>query len=183
MKSRMIKSTPFGSIGIIWKDDRRSPRIVRILLTLPQASAVDRLAGLYPQAETGSCAEVDVLAEDIQAMLEGETVSLSLDLLDWDPCGTFQRRVLLADYNIPRGRVSTYGRIAAYLGSEKGGRAVGTALARNPFPLVIPCHRVVRADGQLGGYQGGLEMKRTLLAHEGVVTCERGRVEHSRFYY
>jgi methylated-DNA-[protein]-cysteine S-methyltransferase len=71
--------------------------------------------------------------------------------------------------------VTTYGRLAAHVGRPGGARAVGRALAGNPFPLVVPCHRAVRADGSPGGYQGGVPMKRALLEAEGVAFDRRGR--------
>ena len=68
----------------------------------------------------------------------------------------FQESVLRAEATeIPRGRVSTYKLIAEHVGTHNGARAVGTALARNPFPLIVPCHRAIRSDRRLGGYQGG----------------------------
>jgi methylated-DNA-[protein]-cysteine S-methyltransferase len=79
--------------------------------------------------------------------------------------------------------VSTYRRIAGHLGVPGGARAVGNALATNPFPIVIPCHRAIRSDGTLGGYQGGLVMKRALLEQEGVDIDERGRVLSLGLYY
>jgi methylated-DNA-[protein]-cysteine S-methyltransferase len=79
--------------------------------------------------------------------------------------------------------VSTYQRIAQYLGNPRGARAVGTALATNPFPIIIPCHRAIRSDGTLGGYQGGLPMKRVLLEMEGIRVDERGRVAVDHFFY
>jgi len=97
-------------------------------------------------------------------------------------CTDFQRRVILTEYSIPRGRVSTYGRIARALGVMGGARAVGSALARNPFPLVIPCHRAVRSDGAMSGYQGGAPMKRALLEMEGVEVSPAGRVLVDHFY-
>jgi methylated-DNA-[protein]-cysteine S-methyltransferase len=98
-------------------------------------------------------------------------------------CSEFQRRVLLAEYGIRRGWVSTYGRIARHLGMPQGARAVGSALAHNPFPIIIPCHRAIAADGSLGGYQGGPEMKRSLLEMEGIAFGANGRVQVERFYY
>ena len=68
---------------------------------------------------------------------------------------------------IPRGRVATYGQIAMLLGRPRAARAVGTALARNPFAPTVPCHRIIRADGALGGYSQGLDRKRALLRQEG----------------
>jgi methylated-DNA-[protein]-cysteine S-methyltransferase len=79
----------------------------------------------------------------------------------------FVRRVLDATSRIPYGSVSTYGVVAAQAGSPRGSRAAGNALGANPIPIVIPCHRVVRTGGALGGYGGGLERKRWLLELEG----------------
>jgi methylated-DNA-[protein]-cysteine S-methyltransferase len=78
----------------------------------------------------------------------------------------FGRRVLTAAAAIPYGTVATYGAVAAQAGSPRGARAAGNALGANPLPIVLPCHRVVHADGGLGGYTGGLARKRTLLAIE-----------------
>lgn len=81
----------------------------------------------------------------------------------------FQREVLAAARAIPRGQTRTYGDLAAQIGRPRAARAVGTALGHNPLPLLIPCHRVVAAGSFLGQYSdGGQEMKRRLLAYEGV---------------
>lgn len=116
-------------------------------------------------------------------LLEGASIDFSLDIADLDLCGEFQQRVLRAEHAIPRGAVSTYKLIAAHLGVPDGARAVGNALAQNPFPLIVPCHRAIRSDRKLGGYQGGLEMKRALLAKEGITFDGSGRVQCSRFHY
>jgi len=79
---------------------------------------------------------------------------------------------------IPRGRVVTYGEIAMKLrGSKRYARAVGQALARNPHPVVVPCHRVVRSSGEIGGYSRGVEEKERLLREEGV-EISAGKVKH-----
>jgi AraC family transcriptional regulator of adaptative response/methylated-DNA-[protein]-cysteine methyltransferase len=98
------------------------------------------------------------------AYLEGETphVELPLDVR----ATAFQRRVWQELIAIPPGETRTYAEIAARLGLPKGQRAVGRACATNPVPLILPCHRVLRQDGALGGYRWGLERKRALLAHE-----------------
>jgi methylated-DNA-[protein]-cysteine S-methyltransferase len=90
--------------------------------------------------------------------------------VDLSRLGSFQRRVLEQLRRIPRGQVRTYRAIAKEIGHPGATRAVGTACARNPVPLVIPCHRVVRSDGGLGGYslRGGVALKRRLLEQEGV---------------
>jgi len=90
-------------------------------------------------------------------------------------CGTpFQRDVWRALLLIPEGRVTTYGEIARFLGRPGAVRAVGTAVGKNPAAPEIPCHRVVRADGRIGGYSGdgGVGRKIALLKKEGVDTAE-----------
>lgn len=87
-------------------------------------------------------------------------------VLDRRLVGAFGRRVLAATAAIPYGSVSTYAEIAQAAGSPRGARAAGNALGANPLPIVLPCHRVLRAGGQLGGYTGGLARKQTLLAIE-----------------
>lgn len=91
---------------------------------------------------------------------------MNFNTLCWDAC----RR-------IPRGCVTTYGRLAAAVGSPKAARAVGRAMACNPYAPEVPCHRVVASDGRLTGYSGagGVERKAVMLAAEGV-PIERGRV-------
>jgi len=91
--------------------------------------------------------------------------------------------VLLAEHAIPRGLVSTYGRIARHIGAPGAARAVGTALAQNPFPIIVPCHRAVRVNGALGGFRGGLDMKRKLLEGEGVLFGANGRVSMGHVHY
>jgi len=83
---------------------------------------------------------------------------------------SFQRRVLQACRRIPYGRTVSYGELAAAVGSPGAARAVGQALGRNPVPLVVPCHRVVAADGSLGGFSAGVSLKRKLLLLEGSIT-------------
>ena len=81
---------------------------------------------------------------------------------------TFTSRVLTEIRHIPYGGLASYGTIARRLGCPNAARAVGQALARNPIPVVIPCHRIIRGDGSLGGFGLGLDMKVKLLSIEGV---------------
>ena len=80
----------------------------------------------------------------------------------------FDRRVLEKVAQIPRGKVAAYGEVARAIGKKKAARAVGNALAKNPYPIVIPCHRIVKADFSPGGYSGGADKKKKLLEKEGV---------------
>ena len=85
----------------------------------------------------------------------------------------FQDRVLTATASIPLGETRTYGQVASLAGNRKAARATGRALGANPIPVVLPCHRVVAADGSLHGYAGGLDRKRLLLDHERGLTTRR----------
>ena len=89
---------------------------------------------------------------------------LAVDLSDLPP---FNRLVLDATARIPPGRVATYSDVASRAGSPRAQRAAGNALHNNPVAIVVPCHRVLRSDGSLGGYGGGVIRKEWLLAHEG----------------
>ncbi len=90
--------------------------------------------------------------------------------LDWSLTGGFNRRVLRAlAAHVPYGTVVGYQDLARRVGEPGAARAVGTAMGANPLPVVVPCHRVVESDGGIGGFGGGLEVKRALLALEGVL--------------
>ena len=91
-------------------------------------------------------------------------------------------RVLRVVRTIPRGKVATYGGIARFLGTPRGARAVGRALNGNPDLVVVPCHRVVRSDGVVGGYARGVSRKIALLREEGVVVRD-GRVDLGAFLF
>jgi O-6-methylguanine DNA methyltransferase len=136
-----------------------------------------RRLGMTPDPQ--SPPEIKILANQIQKFLSREPVEFAV--ADLSICGDFQKRVLLAERKIPRGKVCSYGELARILGAPRAARAVGTALARNPFPLIIPCHRAVRSDGNLGGFAGGLKMKRVLLEMEGVTFDSRGRIKRNHF--
>jgi methylated-DNA-[protein]-cysteine S-methyltransferase len=183
MKNIIIKKTPFGPVGIIWTRLDNIPKIIRVLLSKPGLSVKDQVSGLYPNLQTASCSEIELVADAICGILEGNHIEISLDVANLASCSEFQQSVLRAEHHIPRGSVSTYRLIATHLGRQNGARAVGNALATNPFPVIVPCHRAIRSDLHLGGYQGGLAMKRALLEKEGLQFDHGGRVVCNRFYY
>ena len=183
VKWRCLRATPFGPVATLWSVHRGAPKIVRVLLSAPGAPAERARPRLFPGARAGSCREIDAIADRFEAFLNGEDIAFSLDLVRLDLCPPFQQRVLRAEHGVPRGRVTNYSLLATRAGSPRGARVAGTALATNPFPLVIPCPRAVRSDGALGGYQGGLEMKRALLEMEGVRFRDRKHVAGREFHY
>lgn len=101
----------------------------------------------------------------LPALRTGRGRGVAVDLRGRSP---FEREVLAAAARIPAGEVRSYGWVAAVIGRPSAVRAVGSALGRNPVPLLVPCHRVVRGDGHVGDYVFGGDRKRTLLASEGV---------------
>ncbi len=101
----------------------------------------------------------------VAALRSGRATSLHYDLSGLTP---FERAVLAKTLEIPSGEVRPYGWVARQIGRPRAVRAVGSALGRNPVPVLIPCHRVVRSDGQIGNYGLGVPMKRALLSAEGV---------------
>ncbi len=179
----VLLPSPFGPLALLWRDMPGGPKVQRVLLP-GEGTPVEEVLRAWPvEVLPGSCPAMATLAAQIERFWAGEGVSFPLEILAMETCSAFQQQVLRVEHAIPRGWVSTYGRIAAYLGMPGAARAVGTALANNPFPILIPCHRVVRADGTLGGYQGGAAMKRALLEMEGVEVSAAGKVRTARMCY
>jgi len=95
----------------------------------------------------------------------------------------FQKKVLNKIKAIPRGRVTTYKLLATALGNPRGARAVGNALHKNPHPVTVPCHRVVRGDGRIGGYIKGEKIKMKLLEKEGVIITKGKIINFKNILY
>ena len=163
----------FGELGLVWSEAEGAVKLQAVLLPDEREAT----------AAARSCPEIDALCEQVRHSLLGEAVDYDLDMLAWGRCSDWQQRVLVAEYGVPCGKVSTYGRVAAHLGAPRAARAVGRALATNPFPIIIPCHRAVRSDGALGGYRGGVPMKRKLLELEGVPFTTAGKVAMEGVWY
>ena len=179
----ILRKSHFGLFAVVWSDYEGQSKIDRVLLSKPGLPAEQAVLATFPWIESSTCTEIDGVADRIEAFLHGEDIRFSLKKTRLDLCSKFKKQVLQAEYGIPRGRVSTYQRIAGYIGRNSGARAVGMALARNPFPIIIPCHRAIRTDGMLGGYQGGIAMKRKLLEMEGIVIENSGHVMTRHYFY
>jgi len=137
-------------------------------LTLPRGTEAEALRPLQgrhglAQPDDGRLAELKVR---LQAYFRGEDVTFDEWVLDGRPGTEFQRRAWQATRSIGRGQTRTYAELARAAGSPGAARAVGQAMARNPWPIIVPCHRVVGSSGQLTGFGGGLELKRRLLDME-----------------
>ncbi|CAM5745124.1 putative Methylated-DNA--protein-cysteine methyltransferase [Streptomyces afghaniensis 772] [Streptomyces afghaniensis] len=133
--------------------------------------AVERLAsrlGTEPAEAPGSALLAEAIRQ-VEAYFAGERRDFDLPL-DWSLISGFNREVLRElSSGVPYGTVVGYGDLAGRVGQPGAAQAVGTAMGANPLPVVVPCHRVVESGGGIGGFGGGLETKRKLLALEGVL--------------
>jgi methylated-DNA-[protein]-cysteine S-methyltransferase len=159
-----VVQLPFGAFYVAYGP--QGPVLARVATS---AAAFERDAERYLGAPAKAASTPRWLADAVGAAVRRhEAFKGSVDL---SRVGPFEREVLHALLRIPAGQVRTYGEIARAVGEPGAARAVGTACARNPLPLLIPCHRVVRSDGGLGGYsmRGGVDLKRQLLESEGAL--------------
>ena len=160
--------TDFGMCGIAWS----SSGIVR--LVLPEATPEDTETRLRRQAMVDARAKppawVAAVIRTVQRYFAGEDVDLSDVPLDLSAEPEFERRVYDALRRVGRGTTTTYGGLAERAGSRGAARAVGRAMARNPVPVIVPCHRVLAAGGAVGGFSahGGVATKQRMLALERV---------------
>ena len=162
-----IFETTIGRCAIAWGPEG----IVGLKLPEHSEGALRaRMRKRHPEArETAAPREVEAVVNDIQRLLAGDGGDLSTVALDMAGVPDFDRRVYTETRAIPPGQTLTYGEIATRLGDQGLSRAVGQALGRNPFAIIVPCHRVIAAGGEPGGFSavGGVETKRRLLEIEG----------------
>ena len=162
-----IFDTELGRCGIAWGD--RGVAAVA-LPGRDDAAMHRRLRRALPDAQESMPPPVVAAAIDaIVRLLSGEPDDLSSIVLDMEDLPEFHRRVYDVARAIPPGETLSYGEVATRLGEPGAAQAVGRALGRNPFPIVVPCHRVLAASGALHGFSapGGIETKRRMLAIEG----------------
>lgn len=157
--------SPFGPLLLA-----RTPRgVVRI--GLPNQDADELLGDLATRVSPRvleAPAQLDEARRQLDLYFEGKLTDFDLPL-DWQLSKDFRRRVLRAIARIPYGQTRSYTEMAKSAGNDRAVRAAGTACGSNPIPVVVPCHRVLRTGGALGGYGGGLPMKESLLRLEGVL--------------
>jgi methylated-DNA-[protein]-cysteine S-methyltransferase len=148
----VLAATPAGLVSVTFTDGEID-------------AALERLARIVSPRVLHSTRRLDEPRRELDEYFAGRRRTFELEL-DRHLTRGFVRRVLDATARIPYGSVSTYGRVAAEAGSPRGSRAAGNALGANPIPIIVPCHRVLRSGGELGGYGGGPERKRVLLETE-----------------
>ena len=159
--------TAIGMCGLAWSDGGViSVQLPEHTENATRARLAKRASGAH---EMPPPPEVQRAIDAIVSLLDGESTDLSFIPLDMDGVPDFHRRVYEVARTIPPGSTLSYGEIATRLGDPSSARAVGQALGRNPFVLVVPCHRILAARGRTGGFSahGGTATKLTLLAIEG----------------
>jgi methylated-DNA-[protein]-cysteine S-methyltransferase len=161
--------TEIGRCGVAWSASGI------VALQLPERSDAATRVRLLERArgavEMPPPSDISAAVDAIASLLQGEAVDLSAVALDMDGIPLFSQRVYDVARTIPPGATLSYGDIAGRLGNPGAARAVGQALGRNPFPIIVPCHRVLAARGRVGGFSanGGTATKLRLLSIEGVV--------------
>jgi methylated-DNA-[protein]-cysteine S-methyltransferase len=161
-----VFESAIGTCGIAWN----SRGVIGVQLPERDAAGTrERLARRFPKLkETEPPNDISAAISHIVALLRGERIDLTSVEVDMDRVPAFDREVYIAARDIPPGATRTYGEIAKRIGQPSAARDVGVALARNPFAIVVPCHRVVAANGKMGGFSagGGVKTKLKLLAIE-----------------
>jgi methylated-DNA-[protein]-cysteine S-methyltransferase len=150
----VVAATPTGLVRISYTDFRGDDEVL------------EELARRVSPRVLEAPARLDPVRRELDEYFEGRRERFDVPI-DWSHLAGFTREVLRATANIGFGEVSTYAGVAAEAGSPRAVRAAGNALGANPMPVVVPCHRVLRTGGKLGGYTGGLEKKEYLLRLEG----------------
>jgi methylated-DNA-[protein]-cysteine S-methyltransferase len=163
--------SPFGPLLLA-----STPRgLVRVSLpAYDPGETLEELAARVSPRVLEAPARLDEVRRQLDLYFEGRLHEFDLSL-DWQLSRGFRLRALRAIGRIPYGKTRSYTQIARSAGNERAVRAAGTACGANPIPIVVPCHRVLRSGGALGGYGGGLPMKEALLEMEGALgTGPRG---------
>lgn len=155
--------TPIGPLLVAVSADG----LVRVAFG-PEEAVLEELVRAVSPRVVELPRRTDAARRQMEEYFAGHRTRFELQL-DWRLARGFRRAVLEHLYaDVPLGRVVSYRELALAAGSPGASRAVGSAMATNPLPIVVPCHRVLRTGGALGGYGGGLDAKRWLLAHEGI---------------
>ena len=160
----LMDGTPVGILGLA-----AGPAGLRRLEYVDGEDAfLTRLLAAFPDQPLERSNTLDAVRRELERYFAGRrfTFETRVDLSELTP---FQQKVLAETVKVPAGRYTTYSQLAAKAGRPRAARAAGNALHDNPVAIIVPCHRVLRGDGTLGGYAGGLPAKEWLLKHEGAL--------------
>ncbi|MEO0382647.1 MAG: methylated-DNA--[protein]-cysteine S-methyltransferase [Pseudomonadota bacterium] len=166
-------STPLGACGIAWRGDT----VIATRLPDGQPTSTKRNLAKSTGGDEGNPSDTILRAiKAIKSLLEGKGTDLGFVHCDMNGISPFSKRVYDTTREIPAGETLTYGAIAEQLGDKQLSQQVGQALGNNPFPIIVPCHRVLGANGKLTGFSatGGTETKLKMLEIEGAVIGETG---------
>lgn len=180
---KILSNTPVGEIVIIWSIDTRF-LIEEIILSDSENTASKKAKEKYPDSSINkkSPKKLKRIIKEFENYFNEKGAHFSINYLNMDKLTPFQKKVLIAEFNTKKGTVNTYASLAESLGNPKAYRAVGSALSKNPFPIIIPCHRTVKSDrtlGGFGGFSGGLISKQILLELEGIEIKQKRVVSKS----
>ncbi len=173
-----LEKTPIGEITIIWKDEPKF-LIEEIILSMPDKSSKERASEKYEsegELSIKKSKKLKKVEKELNKYFKGKNYQFSLEYLNLEKLSDFNRSVLIAEFFTEKGTVNTYKKLAEEINNPNASRAVGNALKKNPFPIIIPCHRTIRSNGKLGGYAGlkeGHIYKRILLELEGLDISDR----------
>lgn len=155
--------TPVGPLGVAVTDKG----LVKVALHPEEEDFLDEIAHAVSPRIVELPKRVDPIRKQLDQYFDGRRTTFSLQI-DWQLSHGFRRMVLEKLFSqVGFGEVVSYGELALRVGHPRASRAVGSAMATNPVPIVVPCHRVLRSGGNIGNYGGGVDMKRKLLTHEG----------------
>ncbi|RLC13176.1 MAG: cysteine methyltransferase [Deltaproteobacteria bacterium] len=166
MNYHIIFANTFGDAAIIHRENPFS--LLKVLLPCADRASLLQSAEREEWGKAASHPNVTVtaIAESLADYFRGRPLRIPWEWMDMRSLTELQQSVLRAVADIPYGSVSAYKDVAAAIGCPRASRFVGTTVAKNPFPILIPCHRVVRSDGSIGQFGGGTEMKRRLIELE-----------------
>ncbi len=171
MRRAIVFKSPWGWMGIV--ESLKGIQAIVLPKQSKRAVESDLSAQFSEPVQRGESPSLEAARRQLLDYLTGRRTSFELPL-DLTGGTTFQRQVWRTLQRVPYSKLRSYRWIAARVGGPQYARAVGNAVGANPLPIVIPCHRIVAHDASLGGFSGGLSMKRKLLSLEGTLTQLQG---------
>lgn len=159
-----LLASPFGPAALIF---RKAPfAIIEVLLPRGTDAELAKALGAYGAIREGAHPNAHVVADTILRYFKGQPIGCPWQWLEMDSLTSLQQAVLFATAEVPYGQLRSYGQIAAAVNRPLAYRFVGSTMARNPFPILIPCHRVIRSDRSYGEFGGGADLKRGMIERE-----------------